>query len=52
MTMNPIMLTVLQKNSADLEAIIGKIGIANLLSLMPHIMAIMATVEAQKAVGK
>ena len=50
--MNPIMLAVLQKNGADLEAIIGKIGVGTLLSLMPHIMAILATVEAQKAVGK
>ena len=50
--MNPIMLAVLQKNAADIEAIVAKVGVGNLLSLMPHIMAILATVEAQKAVGK
>jgi hypothetical protein len=44
--MNPTVIAVLAKNQPDIEAIINKIGIANLLALMPHVMAILATVEA------
>ena len=56
--MNPTLALVMQKNSADIEAIVAKIGIANLLSLTPHIFAIMQTiqsatppVEAEKSPG-
>ena len=34
------------KNGADLEAIIAIFGITNIVKAMPHIMAIMATVQA------
>ena len=50
--MNPTLALIIQKNSADLEAIVAKIGIGTLITLIPHIMAILATVEAQKAAGK
>jgi hypothetical protein len=46
--MNPVLAAVLAKNGADIEAIVTKIGIANLLALMPHIMAILTTIDEQK----
>jgi hypothetical protein len=51
--MNPTLLLILQKNSADIEAIINKVGIGVLLSLMPQILAITATAtEAQSSAPK
>jgi hypothetical protein len=47
--MNPTLAAILSKNSTDLEAIVAKIGIGTLLSLTPHLLAILATVDAQKA---
>jgi len=45
--MNPQLLALLaEKNSADLEAIVNKIGVANLIALLPHIVAILETVQA------
>jgi hypothetical protein len=43
--MNPILTAVLEKNQADLKAIIAKIGIDGLFELMPHITAILKTVQ-------
>jgi hypothetical protein len=43
--MNPIIAQVLIANATDIEAIIAKVGIGTLLSLMPHILAILETVE-------
>jgi hypothetical protein len=43
--MNPIVAAVLEKNQADLKAIIAKIGIDGLFELMPHITAILKTVQ-------
>jgi hypothetical protein len=46
--MNPILLAVLaEKNGADIEAIVAKIGIGTLLSLAPHLVAILETIQAQ-----
>lgn len=45
--MNPQLLAIIAKNSADLEAIINKIGVANLIALMPNIVAILETIQAQ-----
>jgi len=47
--MNPIMLAILSKNQADLKAIIAKIGIDGLFELMPHIEAILKTVQEAQA---
>lgn len=47
--MNPTIALILQKNSADIEAIVNKIGMPTLLALVPNFMAILATVqEAQQ----
>ena len=47
--MNPELLAALaQKNATDIEAIIAKIGIPTLLSLLPHLLAIVNTIEAQQ----
>ena len=51
--MNPETLLLLaEKNSADIEAIINtlgpKVGIPTLLTLMPHIVAILQTLQAQQ----
>ena len=48
--MNPLnlLLLITQKNSADLEAIVEKIGLPTLIALLPHIIAIAATVQSQK----
>jgi hypothetical protein len=43
--MNPLIEEVLAKNSADIEAIVAKIGIGTLISLAPHFMAILKTVQ-------
>ncbi len=43
--MNPVVIDVLIKNSSDVEAIITKIGISNLLACMPHILNILKTVQ-------
>ena len=45
--MNPTIELVLAKNSADIEAIIAKVGIGTLISLVPHLLAILKTIEAQ-----
>lgn len=44
--MNPTLMLILQKNSADIEAIVTKIGVGTLLSLAPHLLAIAATLQA------
>ena len=43
--MNPALAAVLEKNQPDLKAIIAKIGIDGLFELMPHITAILKTVQ-------
>ena len=43
--MNPILTAVLEKNPNDIKAIIAKIGIDGLFELMPHITAILKTVQ-------
>lgn len=46
--MNPELLAIIvAKNGADIEAIVSRIGIANLIALMPHIVAILETIKAQ-----
>jgi hypothetical protein len=40
------------KNSADVEAIISTVGVANALKLWPHIQNILATVQAEQAKAK
>jgi hypothetical protein len=46
--MNPALLAALaEKNPADIEAIIAKIGIPTLLSLLPHLIAILTTIQQQ-----
>lgn len=48
--MNPLLLAELAaKNGSDIEAIVSAIGIKTLLSLAPHFMAIIATVQAAQA---
>lgn len=47
--MNPTIAAVLEKNQADLKAIINKIGIDGLFELMPHITAILKTIQEQQA---
>ena len=44
--MNPTLLLIVQKNSADIEAIVNKIGVGTLLQLTPHLLAIAATLQA------
>jgi hypothetical protein len=47
--MNPTLALILQKNAADIEAIVTKIGMPTLLAPVPNFMAILATVqETQK----
>jgi hypothetical protein len=47
--MNPTLIAeIVAKNGPDIEAIIATIGITNLLKLVPHLMAILATVQAQQ----
>jgi|HubBroStandDraft_3_1064219.scaffolds.fasta_scaffold127816_2 hypothetical protein len=47
--MNPIVSEVLQKNAADIQAIVEAIGIGTLIKLAPHFEAILATVQAASA---
>lgn len=50
--MNPELLAAIAaNNSADLEAIIAKLGIANLLAVLPHILNILNTVQAEQKKG-
>lgn len=44
--MNPTIALILQRNSADIEAIVTKVGIPTLLSLLPNFMNILTTVQA------
>jgi hypothetical protein len=49
--MNPALIAeIVKNNSGDIEAIISKVGIGTLLSLLPNILNILATV--QKGSGK
>jgi hypothetical protein len=49
--MNPVLIAeIVKNNSADIEAIVSKIGVGTLLSLLPNILNILATV--QKGSGK
>jgi hypothetical protein len=43
--MNPILTAVLEKNQADLKAIIAKIGVDGLFELLPNITNILKTVQ-------
>ncbi len=43
--MNPLVFTILRVNHADLEAIITKIGLPTLLSILPNVLNILKTVE-------
>ena len=47
--MNPTLALIMSKNSADIEAIVEKIGVSTLLSLTPHIFAIMQTLSTANA---
>ena len=47
--MNPTLLLIVQKNSADIEAIVNAIGVGKLLQLTPHLLAIAATLQAPVA---
>jgi hypothetical protein len=44
--MNPTIMLILQKNSADIEAIVAKIGVGTLISLVPYFLRIVATLQA------
>jgi hypothetical protein len=44
--MNPTIMLILQKNSADIEAIVNKIGVGTLISLTPYFLRIAATLQA------
>lgn len=44
--MSPILKEVLEKNGADVEAIVAAIGVSTLIKLAPHFEAIFATVQA------
>jgi hypothetical protein len=43
--MNPVLKKILMHNTADIEAIIAKVGIGTLLSLMPHVINILESVQ-------
>lgn len=48
--MNPMLALLIEKNSADVEAIVAIFGVPALLKASPHLMNIAATIqEAQKA---
>jgi hypothetical protein len=47
--MNPLIKEVLEKNGADIEAIIQAIGVPTLIKLAPHFEAIIATAMASAA---
>ncbi len=44
--MNPTLLLIIQKNSADIEAIVNAIGVGKLLQLTPQLLRIAATLQA------
>lgn len=47
--MDPALIALLvEKNGADVEAIVNKVGLVTLLSLVPHFMAIVATLQQHK----
>ena len=49
--MNAQLLALLaEKNAPDLEAIVAKVGLPTLISLLPHLANIMATVQAAQGV--
>jgi hypothetical protein len=50
--MNPTIALVLQKNAADIEAIVPKIGMPTLLALVPNFMNILKTVQEAPPTGK
>ncbi len=41
---------IVEKNSADIEAIVSKIGVPVLLSLLPNIVRIMGTLQKSSSV--
>jgi hypothetical protein len=43
--MNPIVTAVLEKNQADIKAIVAKIGVDGLFELLPNITNILKTVQ-------
>lgn len=43
--MNPILTSILEKNSADIKAIVAKIGVDGLFELLPNITNILKTVQ-------
>jgi len=43
--MNPAVKLILTKNLPDIEAIIGKVGVPTLLSIMPQILNIIETLQ-------
>jgi hypothetical protein len=47
--MNPLIEEVLTKNASDIEAIVAKIGVPTLISLIPNFLAILKTVQAVPA---
>ena len=50
--MNPVLREVLEKNGADIEAIVAAIGVPTLIKLAPHFEAILATAQAAAAPAK
>lgn len=46
--MSPLLLALIaEKNSADLEAIISKVGLPTLIAILPNIVAILNTIQSQ-----
>ena len=43
-----LFLLIAEKNSADLEAIVQKVGLPTLFAILPHVLAILQTVESQQ----
>ena len=43
-----LFLLIAEKNGADLEAIVAKVGLPTLFAILPHLIAIMQTVDQQK----
>ena len=46
--MNPTIMLIVSRNAKDVETIVARIGLPTLISLIPNIMNIVATLEAQK----
>ena len=46
-----LVLMLVEKNGADIEAIVNKIGLSTLLSLAPHFMAIVNTLQGEQQKG-